>query len=52
MFDPQTKYDINFDSIPIRDFHDYKDLSILQGKLKRGCGCGDVEKEKIKHYAY
>jgi len=35
MFDPQTEYDINFESIPIRDFHDYKEEFVVRPPYQR-----------------
>lgn len=35
MFDPQTEYDVNFDSIPIRDFHDYKEEFVVRPPYQR-----------------
>ena len=35
MFDPQTEYDINFGSIPIRDFHDYKEEFVVRPPYQR-----------------
>ena len=30
MFDPQTEYDVNYESFPIRDFHDYKEEFVVR----------------------
>ncbi|MBL7106382.1 MAG: DUF262 domain-containing protein [Phycisphaerae bacterium] len=35
MFDPQTKYDIHFDSILIKDFHDYKEEYVVRPPYQR-----------------
>ncbi len=47
MFDPQTEYDVSFESIPIRDFHEFKEEFVVRPPYQRKSVWGKKKQQAL-----